>query len=512
LSFAQLPNSLRKSSITSPAKWLLIAAAALPALLLPVGPVIAQEPEPIPAPIEVLTATAVSEFPIGIRFSATAVGEHEITSMAVRFRIGLLTRGVYEYLDYVTADINNGELFWRTATAAGYIPPETIITYNYEIEDSAGNLFSTEEQELIFQDARFNWERVEEGPVSVAYHGPVKVRAEAILQAILDTLEKMGPVLGAGIDDPIRVVTYNNQKEMLEALPPRSAAIGRELVTEGQAFSDVGTLMVLIGGRLALGTASHEVTHILNHRAGQSIFRRLPSWLHEGLAEYGNVDPGFSYDIALEFAVATDRLMPHLYMQTLPGDPEDVIIFYGQSKSIVRFMIDLQGEVGMRELLSLHKRGINMDDALQEVYGLDRLGLTNAWRAEIGAEPYELPKIAEARPTPVAYPTVQAFTLTPQAGGSNVGDVTISDEIAEPTPELQPEVAVTTPPQEPEVALAEPSPSPTSDAAPAGADDAERTGTGSCNATGGSPDSGTLAMLVLMVGAGGGAAVRRKRR
>jgi hypothetical protein len=466
----------------------------------------------------VLSATAVSEFPNGIRFSATAVGEHEITSMAVRFRIGLQTRGVYEYLDYVTADINDGELFWRTITSAGYIPPETIITYSYEIEDSAGNLLATEEQELIYADARFDWERLAEGPVTVAYHGPVKVRAEAILKAILDTLQKMGPVLGAGIDDPIRVVTYNNQKEMLEALPPRSAAVGRELVTEGQAFSDVGTLMVLIGGRLALGTASHEVTHILNHRAGQSIFRRLPSWLQEGLAEYGNVDPGFSYDIALEFAVATDRLMPHLYMQTLPGNPEDVIIFYGQSKSIVRFMIDLQGEVGMRELLSLHKRGINMDDALLAVYGMDRLGLTNAWRAVIDAEPYELPEIAESRPTPVAYPTVQPFTLTPQAGGSNVGDVSISDDadaeqaevaLAQPSgsPEDEP------PAEEPEAALAEPSPSPTSAPAPAEADEPDRPGTGSCNATGGSPDSGTLAMLVLIVGAGaGGSAVRRKRR
>jgi hypothetical protein len=499
----------RTRPLTDPLRALLIAAAALPALLLPASALLAQEPV---APIEVLSATAVSEFPVGIRFSATAVGENEITSMAVRFRIGLQTRGVYEYLNYRSADVTNGEVFWRTATSAGYIPPETIITYSFEVEDAEGNLLATEEQELIYEDARFTWERVSGGPVTVAYHGPVRVRAEAVLQAILDTLEKMGPVLGAGIDEPIRVTLYNNQKEMLEALPPRSAAVGRELVTEGQAFSDVGTLLVLGGGRLALGTASHEVTHILNHRAGQSIFRRLPSWLHEGLAEYGNVDPGFSYDIALEFAIATDRLMPHLYMQTLPGDPEDVIIFYGQSKSIVRFMIDLQGEAGMRELLSLHKQGVNMDDALFQVYGMDRLAMTNAWRDDIEAEPYELPEVAEARPTPVAYPTVQAFTLTPQAGGVAIGDLT-AEEVEEPDEaplETEAEPGA-------EVALAEPSPT----SAPVIADEPEsepgsksdQTGTGSCSAAGGPSDSGTVAMLVLIVGAGaGGSAVRRRRR
>ncbi len=325
----------------------------------------------------------------------------------------------------------DGEILWRTATAGGYIPPETIITYSFEVVDADGNRLSTEERELIYEDVRFTWERVSGGPVTVAYHGPVITRAEAVLDAILQTLENMGPVLGADIDDPIRVALYNNRKEMLEALPPKSAAVGRELVTEGQAFNELGTLLILAGGRLALGTASHEVTHILNYRAGHSIFRRLPSWLHEGLAEYGNVDPGFSYDVALEFAVATDRLLPHLFMQTLPGDPEDVIIFYGQSKSVVNFMIGLRGEEGMRRLLSLLKDGVGMDRALTEVYGLDRLALTNAWRAAIGAEPYVPPTTAEARPTAVAYPTVQAFTLTPQAGGETVGDVAA----AEPTPE-----------------------------------------------------------------------------
>lgn len=497
--------------MAGPAKWLLVAAVAAPTLLFSGSTAFAQEPEPAPAPIEVLSATAVSEFPVGIRFKATAVGQNEITSIAVRFRIGLQSRGVYEYLDYRAADVIEGEVFWRTFTAGGYIPPETIITYNYEVEDSAGNLLTTEEQELIYEDVRFTWERVSDGPVTVAFHGPVRVRAEAVLQAITDTLVKMGPVLGAGIDDPIRVGLYNNQKEMLEALPPRSAAVGRELVTEGQAFSDVGTLLVLGGGRLALGTASHEVTHILNHRAGQSIFRRLPSWLHEGLAEYGNVDPGFSYDIALEFAVATDRLLPHLYMQTLPGDPEDVIIFYGQAKSIVRFMIDLEGEEGMRELLALHKEGVNMDDALFQVYGLDRLGLTNAWRAAIEAGPYELPEIAESRPTPVAYPTVQAFTLTPQAGGSTIGDVS-ADDVEQA---LQSDEAPRAGGDE-EPAIAEPSPSPTSAPAPSegtsGDGEVSSTGTGSCNATGGPADSGTVAMLILVVGFGGGTAVRRRRR
>ena len=49
---------------------------------------------------------------------------------------------------------------------------------------------------------------------------------------------------------------------MLDALPIGSAAVGRELITEGMAFNEEGSLVILVGGSMANGTASHEVTHI----------------------------------------------------------------------------------------------------------------------------------------------------------------------------------------------------------------------------------------------------------
>ena len=395
-------------------------------LILPTTSINAANP-----PIEVIDFSATSEFPKGIRFKLKATSTSKIESIAVRFKIGLITTGVYEYLSYEPADTVEAELFYSTNTLAGYIPPETIIRYTFEIQDSNQNVYSTEPQELVYEDARFEWDRVSQDGISVAFHGPIRSRAETILQVIIDTLKNMGPILGAETDEPIRVTLYNNQKEMLDALPSGSSAVGRELITDGMAFNDEGSLVILVGGAMANGTASHEVTHILNHRAGHSIFRRIPSWLHEGLAEYGNIEPGYSYSYALEFAIAADRLLPHLFMQTLPGDPEDIIIFYGQSRSIVEYMIFLEGNEGMRKLLKLHQDGTNMDDALMSVYGMDRLELTNSWRKELGASPYIPPNIAESKPTAVSYPTVEAFTLTPKAGCMTVSDSIDDNEPAE---------------------------------------------------------------------------------
>ncbi len=327
-------------------------------------------------------------------------------------------------------------MFWRTNSGARYIPPGTIITYNFEVEDVDGNRLDTEPEEFIYEDVRFTWTEVSGGPVTLAFHGPVATRGQLILDAILQTLDIVGPVLGAETTEPIRVTMYNNNAEMLGALPPGSPTLRRDLITEGQAFVEVGTLIVIGSGGLAEGTASHEVIHVLTHRAGDGVLRGVPAWLNEGLSEYGNIQPGFSYSIALEFAVARDALFPITFMPVLPGNPEDIIIFYGEARSIVRFMIGRYGPERMRELMATLKSGANIDDALDEVYGFSRLGLENRWRDWLGAPEY-VPTVREqVQPTPVARREFLPYSLTPQAQSATVAGV-------EPTPTPEPTATAT---------------------------------------------------------------------
>ena len=290
---------------------------------------------------------------------------------------------------------------------------------------------------------------------------------------------------------------YNNVKEMLEALPPGSTTIRRELITEGQAFTDLGTLLVLGGGRGAKGTASHEVTHILTHRAGDGVLGRVPAWLSEGLSEYGNIDPSFSYDIALEFALATDRLLPITSMRSLPGDPEDVIIFYGQARSVVMFMVAAYGPAKMRQLMEVLKGGTNIDVAIVQVYGITRIGLENQWRDTIGASNYLPPERERLKPTPIPRREIQLFTLTPQAGSETIATLDVTptpspeptpEPTAEPTATPEPVSTPTPPPTatpEPAArALSPPAPTPVSEPVPSAAgaqQDSAPPGGATCN-------------------------------
>ena len=156
-----------------------------------------------------------------------------------------------------------------------------------------------------------------------------------------------------------------------------------------------------------------------------------PDWLNEGLAEYGNIEPGFSYDLAVLRAVRTDTLYPLVQLANRPGEPDAVIVFYGHSRQVVDFMIRTFGAAKMSELLREFREGqLNFDDTLEKVYGIDLITLDNMWRESIGVPPVPMERIGN-RPdstTPTPIPTrapLGAPTATPSP--DSTGEIEIEN-------------------------------------------------------------------------------------
>lgn len=466
--------------------------------------------------ITLLESSATGEFPDGIRFELRAQSSVAIEEIAVRLRIGQRTFGEYEYMDLEpsSSDRTDASLLFRTDTAARYIPPGTIVKYFFEITDAEGNRLDTDQQEFVYQDGRFEWAQVSDGITTVWYHGPVRSRAESILDAIQETLGIMGPLLGAGVDDPISVTMYNNWPEMRPALPPSSATLRRELVTEGQAHSEDGVLLVLGGAQRARGVAAHEVTHILVFRAGEGVLGSVPSWLNEGLAEYGNIDPGESYTYALRYAIASDNLLPITAMTSQPGNPDDVIIFYGQARSIVRFMVDEYGEEKMRELMATLKGGKNIRNAVPEVYGVNLIELENLWRDELGVSHRRAPNEASALPTAAPAPAVGLLSIDALRSGGGAQATAAPEQAAPPTAAPMPPApaATTAPVSQPAQAQAQPTAA-AADASAATEPETPAPSGGGCNApAGGQGGVAEMSSAALLIAVGVLWARRRVRR
>ena len=139
---------------------------------------------------------------------------------------------------------------------------------------------------------------------------------------------------------------------------------------------------------------------------------------------------------------------------------------YGQSRSVVTYMIDTYGEAALQALLQRLREGDPIDDALTAAYGLDRVGLDQEWRASIGAPPLAATPSRSALPTPIPRPTLEPFGAASSS-----------------SPE----------------ATAQPRPTPTE--APVATETAEQS-SGGCNRTesGGPLDMATAAPLLLLLG------------
>ena len=394
-----------------------VVAVALVELSYPMSDVLAGGDE-----IEVVSHEVTADFPEGITFRVTATSPDTIEEIRVFYKPLGSNRSIYNYLETEPGTLVNGEYVMPTGTAATHKPPGTVFRYSFEIRDSAGRVLRTDDEDFLYMDDSLEWNSVSEGLLTVYYFGAfVENRAKAVLETIQRTIEEMGAVLGIAPKEPIKIVTYSNYRDMSRALPFRSQAVREDLETQGMAWPEERVLLVLISGETVMGIASHEFTHILVGEAAGRGYSLVPSWLNEGLAEYGNQDPAPNYDWALNYAIFTRRLKPLWYLDTFSGTPDDIVIAYGHGKSVVRYMIEVYGEEKMAELMRAFHTARSTDQALQQVYGFDVYGLDSQWRRAIGLDPL-LP------------PDELARQLTPGAPSASAGEADVSTQ---PSPQAQ---------------------------------------------------------------------------
>ena len=176
-----------------------------------------------------------------------------------------------------------------------------------------------------------------------------------------------------------KVVIVNSRREANRSFPAVSQTSQDVSLYGGFAFPRYGAI-VLSG--LQSDSLIHELTHLMLHEAVDSPRARVPAWLNEGLAMYFESGGGYR-ESQVRDASRHGWLIPLRHMETVPGRPAEVRLFYSQSASVVRYLMDDHGSTQMGRLLTLMDRGLDIDDALKQAYGFDVNGLDKAWKAQI---------------------------------------------------------------------------------------------------------------------------------
>ena len=375
--------------------------------------------------IQVTQIGAETKYPDLIRFFVTATSPDEIDEIRVFFRkTGKVTARAYRHVEVEPGYTVTGEAFLATGFGADYIPPGTEITYFFEVRDGAGAVLQTPEQKVVYNNPRFDRQSLSSGSITIYFYGEgAEDDARLAVDAAVQALARMAPILGFDPTEPVRIVSYHRISDLVKALPLRLQALQGKVQTEGVSFGDERVVLIAGYDPDVKGITSHEITHLAVAEVTGRASPRVPAWLGEGLAEYGNIEPGAGFDTALRNGIITQRVRPLWTLDSFTGSGDDIIRAYGQGRSVVKYLISTYGEAKLAELMQAIRNSFDIDQALEAVYGLDQYGLDTEWRIFMGMEPLPKPEVREFTlpriPTPTRVPTptpspTQPPTLTPE--------------------------------------------------------------------------------------------------
>ena len=194
-------------------------------------------------------------------------------------------------------------------------------------------------------------------------------------------------LFGVSEDQDFKVAIVNSRWEANRSFPSVSQTSQDVSLYGGFAFPDYGAI-VLSG--LQGDSLIHELTHLMLHEAVDSPRAKVPAWLNEGLAMYFERGSGYR-ESQVRDASRHGWLLPLRHMESVPGRPSEVRLFYSQSASVVRYLMENHGSSRMGRLLAHMDRGLDIDDALARVYGLDVNGLDRAWQAQLSGGTSQTP-------------------------------------------------------------------------------------------------------------------------
>lgn len=362
---------------------------------------------------------AENHFPDGIIFSVAAQGDAPIEKVRLRYTIlpdGTNATGIPDF-EPGPSVVTRFTLAGQESADGIYLPPGTTIEYRWEATDANGNVASTETATFFYDDVRFGWTPMEAGGVTVYFYAGGPEDAQAMLDAAVETLSSMSQLLGTTVDFPVKVWIYDSVEDMRPALVRQSEAFEQRIRTDG---TRVASDTVLVLGTVAFDTLRHELTHVVTHVAGEGPFSSLPFWLDEGTAVYAQSDPGTFAD-AIRRAVERGNVLSIHSITSDAGDPNKVTLYYGQSWSIVSYLIETYGQEKFARLFAEIKSGKTTDEALLAAYGFDQDGLEDEWRASLGLPPEEEPEPADQRPEPTLPSSASGPPRRQDDGGTSVG-------------------------------------------------------------------------------------------
>ena len=176
--------------------------------------------------------------------------------------------------------------------------PGLPILVSWEARDESGRRERSEETLVRYEDTRFDWQVIEEGAISVWWHGHPHEFGQQIFDVVATAVADQAEFFQAALHIPIRIMIYNTQDEFGVICSHGDDAMG------GKAFPEYGITAQVVPMTPYLWmwmseVIPHEISHLYFTQETTSIEGELPpTWLDEGVAQTNEpVDHSYETDL-----------------------------------------------------------------------------------------------------------------------------------------------------------------------------------------------------------------------
>lgn len=388
-----------------------ISAATIAAVILAAPP--ARPAHAAPGAIALVANDGTFSFAEQMAFRLEVTADAPVTDVVLRFVVGgveVVNRRVPEFTPGPRVVARHVE-----PSPRGAIPPSSEIVWWWDVASADGATLQTPRRTLRYLDQRHAWTHLDADGVRLWSYSLDEGEAAELAASAVASLERIEREVGLGVDQTVHIVAYDSQEALRPALLGRGETYESRLATLGARVADDVVVLDAGSRSVALDTVlRHELTHVAVHLRMDEPWVDVPSWLDEGLAMYLEGGFGAGERRALERATRDDALMSLRSMTSFPGDASQVTLAYAQSRDVIAYLIDTHGRERLTALFDRLAPGdATIDDALEDVYGVDQLGLYQAYRAARDLPP-------AATPPPDAIPPGLAGDAP--AGGAAGGD------------------------------------------------------------------------------------------
>lgn len=154
-------------------------------------------------------------------------------------------------------------------------------------------------------------------------------------------------------------------------------------------------------------TIAHELAHLIISKKSHNT---VPIWLHEGIAKYfesrwrGKAGQALSAygEKLLADAVRTKKFVTyqqmHPSMAKLPSQ-EMAALAFAEVFTTIEYLVQEHGVESVRAVLEASAGGLELDQALRQVYGMGLLGIESSWKRYLLKRPFR--EVPHAKPRPI---------------------------------------------------------------------------------------------------------------